>query len=126
MQIPKDLFYGELNQGKRPTNRPQRLRCKDVYWRDLKALGIDINKWETVDSERSARRQVLQQGLSEFEETLAEQVETKRQTRKALNQGDRPATDHICSHCRRDCHSRIGLSSHTRRPSSTINQSATP
>ena len=61
-QIPKDLFYGELNQGKRPTNRPKRLRCKDVCWRDLKALGIDINKWETVDSERSAWRQVLQQG----------------------------------------------------------------
>ena len=80
-QIPKDLFYGELSQGKRPTNRPQRLRCKDVYWRDLKALGIDINKWETVDSERSAWRQVLPQGLSEFEETLAE-LETKRKSEK--------------------------------------------
>ena len=31
-----------------------------------------------MDSERSAWRQALQQGLSEFEETLAEQVETKR------------------------------------------------
>ena len=77
-QIPKDLFYGELNQGKRPTNRPQRIRCKDVCWRDLKALGIDIIKWETVDLERSAWRQALQQGPFEFEETLAEQVETKR------------------------------------------------
>ena len=33
---------------------------------------------------------------------------------------------HICSLCRRDCHSRIGLSSHTGRSSSTINQSAIP
>ena len=77
-QIPKDLFYGELNQGKRPTNRPQRIRCKAVCWRDLKALGIDIIKWETVDLELSAWRQALQQGPFEFEETLAEQVETKR------------------------------------------------
>ena len=77
-QIAKDLFYGELNQGERPTNRPQRIRCKAVCWRDLQALGIDIIKWETVDLERSAWRQALQQGPFEFEETLAEQVETKR------------------------------------------------
>ena len=124
-RIPKDLLYGELAQGKRPTDRPQ-LRYKDVCKRDLKALGIDINEWETLASNRSAWRQAVQQGLLEFQETLAEQAETKRQTRKARNQGDRPATDHICSLCGRDCHSRIDLSSHTRRCSRASNQSATP
>ena len=39
----------------------------------------------------------MQQGLSEFEKTSTEQAETKRQTSKARNQGDRPATDQICS-----------------------------
>ena len=77
---------------------------EDVCKRDLKALVIDINGWETLASERSAWRQAVQQGLSEFENTLAEQAETKRQTRKARNQGDRPATDHICSLRGRDCH----------------------
>ena len=124
-RIPKDLLYGELAQGKRPTDRPQ-LRYKDVCKRDMKALGIDINGWETLASSRSAWRQAVQQGLLEIEETLAEHAETKRQTRKARNQGDRPATDHICSLCGRDCHSRTGLSSHTRRCSGASNQSATP
>ena len=59
---------------------------EDVCKRDLKALVIDINGWETLASERSAWRQAVQQGLSEFENTLAEQAETKRQTRKARNQ----------------------------------------
>ena len=95
-RIPKDLLYGELAQAKRPTGRPQ-LRYKDVCKRDLKALGIDINGRESLASNRSAWRQAVQQGLLEFEEALAEQAETKRQTRKARNQGDRPATDHICS-----------------------------
>ena len=51
---------------------------EDVCKRDLKALVIDINGWETLASERSAWRQAVQQGLSEFENTLAEQAETKR------------------------------------------------
>jgi len=74
----------------------------------------------------SAWRQAVQQGLSEIENTLAEQAETKRHTRKARNQGDRLATDHIWSLRGRDCHSRIGLFSHTRRCSRTTNQSGTP
>ena len=83
-RIPKDLFYGELAQGKCPTGRPQ-LCYKGVCKRDLKALGIDSNRWETLASNHSAWRQALQQGLIEFEETLAEQAETKRQARKAGN-----------------------------------------
>ena len=58
-QIPKDLLHGELTQGKRPTGRPQ-LRYKDACKRDLKALGIDINGWETLASERSAWKQAVE------------------------------------------------------------------
>ena len=46
-QIPKDLLYGKLVQGKRPTGRPQ-LRFKDVCKRDLKVLNIDQNNWEAA------------------------------------------------------------------------------
>ena len=41
--IPKDLLYGELATGKRPTGRPQ-LRFKDVCKRDLQALGINKHR----------------------------------------------------------------------------------
>ena len=113
-RIPKDLLYGELVQGKRPTGRPQ-LRFKDVCTRDLKALNIDQNNWEATALRRSAWRQTVQNGLSNFEETLAQQHREKRMRRKAAAHADRPASDFVCVLCHRDCHSRIGLVSHTRR-----------
>ena len=108
-RIPKDLLYGELTEGKRPTGRPQ-LRYKDVCKRDLKAMGINLNTWETVASDRTAWRQTVQKGIFQHEETLAQQSEAKRQRRKAQN---RPTSVYLCAQCGRDCHSRIGLSSHT-------------
>ena len=44
-----------------------------IKMRNLKALGIARNGWETLASGRSAWRQEMQQGLPEFEGTLAEQ-----------------------------------------------------
>ena len=41
-RIPKDLLYGELATGKRPTGRPQ-LHFKDVCKRDLQALCINTD-----------------------------------------------------------------------------------
>ena len=81
-RISKDLLYGLFAQGKRLTSRSQ-LRYKDVCNRGPIALGIEINEWETLASERSAWRQAVNQGFFEFEETLAEQAETKGQKRKA-------------------------------------------
>ena len=113
-RIPKDLLYGELVQGKCPTGRPQ-LRFKDVCKRDLKALNIDQNNWEATAHKRSAWRQTVQNGLSNFEETCTQQHEEKRLRRKAAAHADRPASDFVCVLFHRDCHSRIGLVSHTRR-----------
>ena len=53
-RIPERSLSLRISSGKAPNGRPQCLRCKDVCKRDLKLLSIDINKWETVDSERSA------------------------------------------------------------------------
>ena len=124
-RIPKDLLYGGLVQGNRPRGRPQ-LRYKDICKRDLKALEIDLNRWETLTSEHSGWRQAVHHGLSQFEETLAQQAEAKRQSRKQQNQGARRGTDCICPKCGRDCHSRIGLLSHTRRCSKSSIQSTIP
>ena len=57
-RIPKDHLYGELAQGKRPTGRPQ-LRYKDICKRDMKALSIDPNTWETAAAERPTWRQAV-------------------------------------------------------------------
>ena len=68
-RIPKDLLYGELLTGKRPTGRPQ-LRYKDICKRDLKALGINTNTWEAAAADRSTWKQEVKKGLSLFEENL--------------------------------------------------------
>ena len=47
---------------------------------DLKALGMDLNRWEILTSELSAWRQVVQHGLFQFEETLVQQAKAKRQS----------------------------------------------
>ena len=44
-RIPKDLLYGELATGSRVLGRPN-LRFKDVCKRDMKSMGIDIDRWE--------------------------------------------------------------------------------
>ena len=50
-RIPKELHYGELASGKRPTGRSQ-LHFKDVCKPDLKALAIDTKTWEVVAADR--------------------------------------------------------------------------
>ena len=124
-RITKDLLYGKLVQGNRPRGTAQ-LRYKDIWKRDLKALGIDLNRWETLTSECSAWRQALHHGLSQFEETLVQQAEAKRQFQKQPNRGAGQGTYCICLQCRRHCHSRIGLLSHTRRCSKSSIQSTLP
>ena len=119
-RIPKDLLYGELVLGSRPVGRPK-LRYKDVCKRDLKALNIDINMWETTACDRPAWRQTVKEEIQGLEKRQAQQSETKRQKRKATV--TRPATQFICLNCQRDCHSRIGLTSHIRQCS---NQCARP
>ena len=108
-RIPKDLLYGELVQGNRPRGRPQ-LRYKDICKRDLKALGIALNRWETLTSDCSAWRQAVHHGLSQFEETLVQQAEAKRQSRNQQNQGAGQGTDCICLHCGRHGHIKLAFS----------------
>ena len=79
---PKGAPLRRISSGKRPTGRPQ-IRYKDVCKKDLKAVDIDINRWETLTSERSDKKRTVRP--SEPEETLAEWAQTKRQTRKARN-----------------------------------------
>ena len=60
-RIPKDLLYGELEEGKRKTGRPL-LRFKDVCKRDMKACDMPLESWETVAEDRAGWRAALSSG----------------------------------------------------------------
>jgi hypothetical protein len=61
-RIPKDLFYGELATGKRPTGRPYK-RYKDVCKQDLKDTAIEKVNWEQLAADRYTWRSVVKKGF---------------------------------------------------------------
>ena len=118
-RIPKDLLYGELATGKRPTGRPQ-LRFKDVCKRDLQALGINTDSWEVTATDDW--RHTVKVGLSQYEETQRVKAEEKRHHKKTVCLASRPTTAFTYSKCGRNYHSRIGLHSHKRHCTMGANQ----
>ena len=81
-RIPKDLLYGELVEGERPKGRPL-LRYSDVCKRDLKALDIDVDSWETLASDRVSWKRTLKSQLPIGEAKWKEKCAEKRARRKA-------------------------------------------
>ena len=104
--------YGELAAGKRPAGRPE-LRFKDICKRDLKSMNIDTNSRKTLAKDRSAWREAVKDDT--FEETLTSNTEERRRRRKKKQQEGHKDSTFICPTCGKDCHSRIGLSNHSRR-----------
>ena len=122
-RFPKDLLYGELVTGKRPTGRPQ-LRYKDICKAERKALGIDTNTWEAAAADRFTWKQELKRGLSQCEENLTQQAEQKRSRWKTQPHADRPATTFTCGKCHRECHTPASVPSATPDDAETDEHSA--
>ena len=112
--IPKDLPYGELAEGFCPVGRP-RLRYKDIYKRDMKLSIIDVNKWESCADDRAKWRTTVREGVVRAEERRRAEHEDKRRRRKQRETSSSSPTNHHCSGCGKDCHSRICLQSHSRK-----------
>ena len=110
-RLPKDVLYGELSEGKRKVGRPS-LRFSDTVKRDLKACAISTDSWETLATDRDGWRLTVRKGIETADKRRGLAAEEKRSRRK--NQAVNP-TDFTCANCSRDCHSRIGLLSHSRR-----------
>ena len=115
-RIPKDLLYGELATGSRRTGRPQ-LRYRDVVKRDMKAVDIDTETWENLAADRSQWRGAVTKHLKTGEDKLT-QAATERRVRRKLCVSSVQQSAYTCNTCNKDCHSRIGLHSHSRRCSS--------
>ena len=81
-RIPKELLSGELVQGKRPVGRPK-LCFKDVVKRGMQAIGLPIDWWETLASDRSAWRTSCTEALREGEKLLHVTVDARRERQKA-------------------------------------------
>ena len=115
-RIPKDVLYGELAIGRRPAERPA-LRFKDVCRRDLKVANIDPGMWEQIAANRSGWRSAVRLGVKAGEDKRIELLEVRRRCRKQRQEfmDSNHPSPFCCITCGRDCHSRIGLVSHTRR-----------
>ena len=62
-RIPKQLFYGELVNGKRPRQKPKK-RYKDCLKYNFKEPDIDYNNWEVSAMYRSEWRKTVRDGCS--------------------------------------------------------------
>jgi hypothetical protein len=113
-RIPKDLLYGELAEGSRLTGRPK-LRFKDVCKRDLKRCDMDTHSQEYIADNRPAWRQSVKEGTRHAEDELTAAAIAKRSRRKERSQNPQQPTCFSCTRCGRDCHSHIGLHSHSRK-----------
>ena len=111
-RIPKDIMYGELATGTRPTGGPT-LRYKDVCKRDLKTCNVKLQLW----------RSTVKAGVKQAELKRESQWEVKRTRRRQRRQSapipPTPTNDFTCTKSQRVCGSRIGLHSHSRRCSLT-------
>ena len=99
-RLPKDVLYGELASGSRPVGRPM-LRYKNVC-----KAAADLSNW----------RHIVRTGVRKAEARREELWHNKRerQRARAASAPSQP-TSYTCSNCNKDCLSRIGLCSHSRR-----------
>ena len=109
-RLPRMMLYSELATGTRTPGRPL-LRFKDVCKNDLKMTKIGTEHWQKYSMDRENWRHLVSTGVSDAESSRIALQKDKRDRRK--NRQMHP-TLYICSACSRDCHSRIGLHSHTR------------
>ena len=60
-RLPKNVFYGELQEGKRPQGGQRHLKAS------LKDFDIQMGSWEQTAQERSKWRGLINKGAALFE-----------------------------------------------------------
>ena len=113
-RLPKKVFYGELQEGKRSQDG-QKKRYKDTLKASLKDFDIPIGSWEQTAQERSKWRGLIYKRAALYEKMRICEAERKRRERNANTNG--PPADSMtltCSTCNRQFRARIGPVSHQR------------
>ena len=91
-RIPRQLFYGDLTEGKRNPGRPKK-RYKDNLKANLKWAGIEPKELETAASNRSGWRATTMSATRSFENNRRLCIAAARDRRKrATNYGVRKWT----------------------------------
>ena len=85
----------------------------------MKQRGASVDQWETVAGDRARWRAGIKQGVELFEAKRLAAMGEKRATRKNRLQQPQAGAgggdpSFVCDVSQRDCHSRIGLVSHSR------------
>ena len=117
-RITKQLLYVELWEGERH-REGQRKRFKDTLKHNMKQCGISVDRRDTASGDRARWRTGIKQGVELFEARRLADMGEKRATRKNRLQQQQAGAgggdaSFVCGVCQRDCHSRIGLVSHSR------------
>ena len=123
-RLPKQIFYGQLAQGKRKQQKPKK-RFKDSLKDNLKLVNIDIDSWEGKALNRNAWRKLIRVGRDSFFDKCLSHAKIKRDLRKG-NSDSLPADvkSWICETCGRVLLSKAGyvnhLKSHQNNPAGFI------
>ena len=111
--LPKKLFYGELQQGKR-SQGGQKKRFKDCLRSSLKAFSFNVDTWEVTARDRARWRSAVHSGSLQCEARRATLAKQKRAARKACAKDPQLPATFPCPSCGRLFRARIGLTSHLR------------
>ncbi|XP_047472781.1 uncharacterized protein LOC125027721 [Penaeus chinensis] len=103
-----------LAEDTRPNGRP-RLRFKDVCKRDMKQCNIDVSSWESLAEDWPSWRSTVISGVREGEDARNAALAEKKRSRKQRERQPQQQSTFVCDECLKDCHSRVGLFSHSRR-----------
>ena len=112
-RLPKKLFYGELQQGKR-SQGGQKKRFKDCLRSSLKAFSLNVDTWEETAQDRTRWRSAVHRGSLQCEARRATLAKQKRAARKARAKDPQLPATFSCPSCGRLFRARIGLTSHLR------------
>ena len=81
-RLPKKVFYGELQEGKR-SQGGQKKGYKDTLKTSLKDFNVPTKSWEQAARDRTKWRCLINKGASQFEAKRICVAERKHKERKA-------------------------------------------